>query len=156
MCVGKALTGGYLSLAAALCTAEVAAGIAEGDLPVLAHGPTFMGNPLACAVAGVSVELACRPEAALSVKRIEAGLRTGLAPARSLPSVADVRVLGAIGVVQLRRPVDLRLATDIAVEAGVWLRPFRDLVYAMPPYVATNDDVAAIAAAIVAVAAAHE
>jgi adenosylmethionine-8-amino-7-oxononanoate aminotransferase len=155
MCVGKALTGGYLSMAAALCTAAVAAGIAEGELPVLAHGPTFMGNPLACAVADASVRLARRPETAASVVRIEKALSTGLKPAADLDVVADVRVLGAIGVVQLRRDVDMKRATDAAVAHGVWLRPFRDLIYTMPPYVASDDDVAAIAAAVVAAADAH-
>jgi adenosylmethionine-8-amino-7-oxononanoate aminotransferase len=155
MCVGKALTGGYLSMAAALCTAAVAAGIAEGELPVLAHGPTFMGNPLACAVADASVRLARRPETAASVVRIEKALSTGLKPAADLDVVADVRVLGAIGVVQLRRDVDMKRATDAAVAHGVWLRPFRDLIYTMPPYVASDDDVAVIAAAVVAAADAH-
>ncbi len=155
MCVGKALTGGYLSMAAALCTAAVAAGIAEGELPVLAHGPTFMGNPLACAVADASVRLARRPETAAGVVRISKALSTGLKPAADLDVVADVRVLGAIGVVQLRRDVDMKRATDAAVAHGVWLRPFRDLIYTMPPYVASDDDVAAIAAAVVAAADAH-
>lgn len=150
MCVGKALTGGYLSLAAALCTAEVAAGISRGALPVLAHGPTFMGNPLACAVANASIGLVRAPETAGRVRRIEAGLRTGLAPARALAGVEDVRVLGAIGVVRLNRPVDVAAATAAAVDAGVWLRPFRDLIYTMPPYVATDADVAAITRAVVA------
>jgi adenosylmethionine---8-amino-7-oxononanoate aminotransferase len=156
MCVGKALTGGYLSLAATLCSAEVAAGIARGELPVLAHGPTFMGNPLACAVATASVRLARRPEVAADLARIEKSLATGLKPAADLSAVADVRVLGAIGVVQLRGPVDMARATAAAVRHGVWLRPFRDLIYTMPPYVATDDDVAAIAAAVVAAAAVHE
>lgn len=150
MCVGKALTGGYLSLAAALCTAEVADGISRGALPVLAHGPTFMGNPLACAVANASIGLVRAPETAGRVRRIEAGLRAGLAPARALAGVEDVRVLGAIGVVRLNRPVDVAAATAAAVDAGVWLRPFRDLIYTMPPYVATDADVAAITRAVVA------
>ena len=155
MCVGKALTGGYLSLAATLCTAEIAEGISRGELPVLAHGPTFMGNPLACAVANASIALARTPETALSVRRIEAGLRAGLAPAADLPGVRDVRVLGAIGVVQLDRDVDMAAATAAAVQHGVWLRPFRDLIYAMPPYVSTDEGVASIAAAITAAAAVH-
>jgi adenosylmethionine-8-amino-7-oxononanoate aminotransferase len=153
MCVGKALTGGYLSLAATLCTAEIADGISRGALPVLAHGPTFMGNPLACAVANASVALAGTTETAEAVCRIERGLRAGLAPAVALPSVIDVRVLGAIGVVQLDRDVDMAAATRAAVDHGVWLRPFRDLIYTMPPYVSTDDDVAAIAEAITAAAA---
>ncbi len=154
MCVGKALTGGYLSLAATLCTAEIADGISRGALPVLAHGPTFMGNPLACAVANASIALARTEATAASVRRIASGLRSGLACATSVPGVTDVRVLGAIGVVQLDRPVDMAAATDAAVAHGVWLRPFRDLIYAMPPYVSTDTDVSAISAAIVAAAAA--
>jgi adenosylmethionine-8-amino-7-oxononanoate aminotransferase len=160
MCVGKALTGGYLTLAATLCTAEVAAGIARGELPVLAHGPTFMGNPLACAVAGASLDVLLggdvagegqptypqgwRPE----VRRIETALTAGLAPVAGQPGVTDVRVLGAIGVVQLDREVDIAVATDAAVRAGVWLRPFRDLIYAMPPYVTGDDDLAAICSGV--------
>jgi GTPase len=153
MCVGKALTGGYLSLAAALCTASVAAGISAGDVPVLAHGPTFMGNPLACAVAlaSLSVLLDGYPGGwAATVARISAGLSAGLAPAAGLPGVADVRVLGAIGVIQLDRDVDIAAATKAAVAAGVWLRPFRDLIYTMPPYVCSDADVAAICAAMIA------
>jgi adenosylmethionine---8-amino-7-oxononanoate aminotransferase len=160
MCVGKALTGGYLTLAAALCTAEVAAGIARGELPVLAHGPTFMGNPLACAVAGASLDVLLGTEAEAGptyprgwqaeVARIEAALTAGLAPAAGRPGVADVRALGAIGVVQLDREVDVTAATEAAVESGVWLRPFRDLIYAMPPYVTSDDDVAAICGGVLA------
>jgi adenosylmethionine-8-amino-7-oxononanoate aminotransferase len=152
MCVGKALTGGYLTLAAALCTGEVAAGISGGEVPVLAHGPTFMGNPLACAVANASIELLLSQDWATNVKRIEAGLRAGLAPAAGLPGVIDVRVLGAIGVVQLDHEVDLAAATRAAAREGVWLRPFRDLVYTMPPYVTGDDDLAAVCAGIVAAA----
>ncbi len=158
MCVGKALTGGYLSLAAALASGEVAAGIAAGELPVLAHGPTFMGNPLACAVANASLDVLLGDRATTSypdgwraaVTRIEAGLRAGLAPAAGRASVADVRVLGAIGVVQLDREVDIAAATAAAVRAGVWLRPFRDLVYTMPPYVTADEDVVAICAGVLA------
>jgi len=159
MCLGKALTGGYLTLAATLCTAEVATGIARGELPVLAHGPTFMANPLACAVANASLDLLLGSSAyprgwRAEVKRIEAGLRSGLAAAAGLPGVADVRVLGAIGVVQLDREVDVAAATEAAVGAGVWLRPFRDLIYTMPPYVTGDDDVAAICAGVVRAAGA--
>ncbi|MGG2460693.1 adenosylmethionine--8-amino-7-oxononanoate transaminase [Streptomyces sp. RGM 3693] len=152
MCVGKALTGGYLTLAATLCTAEVAEGISRGDLPVLAHGPTFMGNPLAAAVAEASIELLLSQDWAQEVKRIEAGLREGLAPAAELPGVREVRVLGAIGVVQLDHPVDMAAATRAAVREGVWLRPFRDLIYTMPPYITGDEDVARICAAVRAAA----
>jgi adenosylmethionine---8-amino-7-oxononanoate aminotransferase len=152
MCVGKALTGGYLSLAATLCTAEIADGISRGELPVLAHGPTFMGNPLACAVANASIALALTDETLDAVRRIERALHTGLAPAANLPGVRDVRILGAIGVVQLDRDVDMAAATAIATAHGVWLRPFRDLIYTMPPFVSTDGDIAAITAAICAAA----
>ncbi|MDT9684369.1 adenosylmethionine--8-amino-7-oxononanoate transaminase [Streptomyces sp. TRM76323] len=152
MCLGKALTGGYLSMAATLCTAGVAEGISRGEVPVLAHGPTFMGNPLASAVACASIDLLLSQDWAREVKRIEAGLREGLEPARALPGVRDVRVLGAIGVVQLDHPVDVVAATAAAVREGVWLRPFRDLVYVMPPYVTGDGDVARICRAVCAAA----
>jgi adenosylmethionine-8-amino-7-oxononanoate aminotransferase len=157
MCVGKALTGGYLTLAATLCTPEVANGIGRGELPVLAHGPTFMGNPLACAVANASLDVLLGTDTYASgwrgeVKRIEAGLRAGLAPARDAAGVTDVRVLGAIGVVQLDHEVDVAAATDAAVRAGVWVRPFRDMVYTMPPYVTGDADLALVCAGILAAA----
>ncbi|KUL54191.1 MULTISPECIES: adenosylmethionine--8-amino-7-oxononanoate transaminase [unclassified Streptomyces] len=152
MCVGKALTGGYLTLAATLCTAGVAEGISRGEVPVLAHGPTFMGNPLAAAVAGASIDLLLGQDWQGEVKRVETGLREGLAEAAGLPGVRDVRVLGAIGVVQLDHPVDMAAATRAAVREGVWLRPFRDLIYTMPPFVTDDDDVARIARAVGAAA----
>ncbi|MFI9151348.1 adenosylmethionine--8-amino-7-oxononanoate transaminase [Streptomyces sp. NPDC053367] len=152
MCLGKALTGGYLSMAATLCTPRVADGISRGEVPVLAHGPTFMANPLASAVACASLDLLLGQDWATEVKRIEAGLREGLAPAAELPGVRDVRVLGAIGVVQLDHPVDMAAATAAAVREGVWLRPFRDLIYTMPPYVTGDEDVARIARAVCAAA----
>ena len=154
MCVGKALTGGYMSLAATLCTPEVARGISDGEAGVLMHGPTFMGNPLACAVAGASIGLLRGSDWRGRVAAISDGLRAGLAPARALPGVRDVRVLGAIGVVQLDHEVDMAAATDAAIAAGVWLRPFRDLVYTMPPYVCTADEIATITAGVCAAAAA--
>lgn len=148
MCLGKALTGGYLTLAAVLCTSEVATGLSRAESGVLMHGPTYMGNPLACAVALGSLELLETGDWRSSVERINAGLAAGLAPVRSLAGVADVRTVGAVGVVQLDHPVDVAKATDAAVEHGVWLRPFRDLIYTMPPYVSTDDDVVRICAAI--------
>lgn len=152
MCVGKALTGGYLTMAATLCTPAVADGISRGEVPVLAHGPTFMGNPLAAAVANASLDLLLSQDWAREVKRIEAGLRDGLADATAVEGVRDVRVLGAIGVLQLDREVDMAAATRAAVREGVWLRPFRDLVYAMPPYITGDEDVARVCAAMRAVA----
>lgn len=154
MCLGKALTGGYLSMAGTLCTTEVARGITEGEAGVLMHGPTFMGNPLASAVSLASIGELLRRDWRAEVAGIGEGLRAGLAPARELPGVRDVRVLGAIGVIQMERPVDQAAATAAAAARGVWLRPFRDLVYAMPPFVTGADDVAAIAAAMCAAAAA--
>ncbi|MGW2816950.1 adenosylmethionine--8-amino-7-oxononanoate transaminase [Streptomyces sp. NPDC001415] len=152
MCVGKALTGGYLSMAATLCTSRVAEGISSGEVPVLAHGPTFMGNPLAASVALASIDLLLGQDWQGEVKRIETGLLDGLAPARSIEGVRDVRVLGAIGVVQLDHDVDMKAATAAAVREGVWLRPFRDLIYTMPPYVTGDDDLARICRAVCAAA----
>ncbi len=149
MCVGKALTGGYLTLAAALCTPRVAQGISAGEVPVLAHGPTFMGNPLACAVASASIELLLSRDWRADVRRIEAGLREGLREAQNRPGVRDVRVLGAIGVIQLETDVDVPKVTEAAVNAGVWLRPFRDLIYTMPPFICTDDEVGLITKAMV-------
>jgi adenosylmethionine-8-amino-7-oxononanoate aminotransferase len=152
MCVGKALTGGYMTLAATLCTAEVAEVVSSGEGGGLMHGPTFMANPLACAVALASLELLADEAWRAPVAEIEAGLRAGLEPARELPGVADVRVLGAIGVVQLEHEVDIAAATAAAVDSGVWLRPFRDLVYTMPPYIISEEDLARVTAAVVGAA----
>lgn len=152
MCLGKALTGGYLTMAATLCTERVSAGISGGDVPVLAHGPTFMGNPLAAAAACASVNLLLEGDWRREVARVESGLRDGLAPAAELPGVRDVRTLGAIGVVQLDHEVDVAAATDAAVSHGVWLRPFRDLIYTMPPYVIGDADLARVTAAVLAAA----
>ncbi|MGI8800223.1 MAG: adenosylmethionine--8-amino-7-oxononanoate transaminase [Pseudonocardia sp.] len=152
MCVGKALTGGYVSMAAALCTPELARGISEGEPGALMHGPTFMANPLAAAVSLASIDELLRRDWRGEVAAIEAGLTAGLAPARQLPGVADVRVLGGIGVVQLDHLVDVAAATAAAVAHGVWLRPFRDLVYTMPPYVIDHADLAAVTRAVVAAA----
>lgn len=150
VCVGKALTGGYLSMAAVLCTGPVAETVCRPPAGALMHGPTFMANPLACAVASASIDLLEEGDWATAVRRIAAGLRDGLAPAAGLPGVADVRVLGAVGVVQLRRPVDVERATAAALAAGVWLRPFRDLIYTMPPYVSTDRDVETISRGVLA------
>jgi adenosylmethionine---8-amino-7-oxononanoate aminotransferase len=148
MCVGKALTGGYMTLAATLCTPAVAEAVSSGEGGALMHGPTFMANPLACSVALASLDLLAEGGWREDVARIERALRDGLAPARELPGVADVRVLGAIGVVQLEREVGVAAATMAAVERGVWLRPFRDLVYTMPPYLVGEDDVVRLVGAI--------
>ncbi|MFI1017767.1 adenosylmethionine--8-amino-7-oxononanoate transaminase [Streptomyces sp. NPDC020965] len=152
MCLGKALTGGYLTMAATLCSARVAEGISRGEVPVLAHGPTFMANPLAASVANASIDLLLSRDWSREVARLESGLREGLAPATGVPGVKDVRVLGGIGVVQLDHEVDMAAATEAAVRAGVWLRPFRDLVYVMPPYVMSEDDLAQVCAGVCAAA----
>lgn len=144
LCLGKALTGGYLTLAAVLCTSEVARGLAASESGVLMHGPTYMGNPLACAVALASLDLLEASDWQRHVARVGSALASGLAPLRGAPGVQDVRTLGAVGVVQLDHPVDVPAASDAALRAGVWLRPFRDLVYVMPPYVTGDDDLAAI------------
>ncbi|GAB6986347.1 adenosylmethionine--8-amino-7-oxononanoate transaminase [Nocardioides pyridinolyticus] len=148
MCVGKALTGGYLSLAAVLCTTEVAHAVSNGPGGALMHGPTFMANPLACAVSLASIDLLLAGDWRSDVSRIGRGLREGLAPARALTGVKDVRVLGAVGVVQLEGPVDVPRVTDAALRHGVWVRPFRDLVYTMPPYVCTDEDIDTIGRAM--------
>ncbi len=152
MCVGKALTGGYLTLAATMCTTDIAHTISANEPGALMHGPTFMANALACAVAVASVELLLGQDWRTRVLEIEAGLREGLEPARSLPGVADVRVLGAIGVIEMADPVDVPAATAAALEHGIWLRPFRNLVYAMPPYICTHGEIGQITSAMVGVA----
>jgi adenosylmethionine---8-amino-7-oxononanoate aminotransferase len=152
MCVGKALTGGYITLAATLCSREIAHTISTHEPGALMHGPTFMANALACAVGVASVELLLGGDWRSWVRAIEAGLRDGLAQAASLPGVADVRVLGAIGVIEMDRAVDLQVATPLALEHGVWLRPFRNLVYVMPPYVCSPEELTQICSAMVGVA----
>lgn len=152
MCVGKALTGGYITLAATLCTRLIAEAISRGEAGALMHGPTFMANALACAVAVASVELLLSQDWKARVDEIGAGLAEGLHVAAALPAVAEVRVCGAIGVIETHCPVDLRRATPVALDHGVWLRPFRNLIYAMPPFVCTSAEVDQITAAMVAVA----
>ena len=152
MCVGKALTGGYMTMAAVLCTAAVAGAVSGGEGGGLMHGPTFMGNPLACAVALASLELLADGRWREQVAGIERALGAGLAPARELDGVAELRVLGAIGVIELDHPVDVAAATAAALELGVWVRPFRELIYAMPPYITGEQDLAQITGAMLAAA----
>jgi adenosylmethionine-8-amino-7-oxononanoate aminotransferase len=151
MCVGKALTGGYMTLAAMLCTHELARTVSEGT-GALMHGPTYMANPLACSVALASLELLDTSGWRANVARIERLLTEALAPARELPHVADVRTLGAIAVLELTAPVNISAATQAALANGVWLRPFRNLIYAMPPYVTSDTELEQIAAAMLAAA----
>lgn len=153
LCLGKALTGGYLSLAATLTTAAVAEAISRGPAGgVFMHGPTFMANPLGCAVALASVRELLRSPWPTRVARIEAQLREALLPLADAPRVAEVRVLGAIGVVEMRDPVDVAAAQRRFVADGVWIRPFGRLVYLMPPYVIESDDLQRLTRAVEAFA----
>ncbi|MFP8875692.1 MAG: adenosylmethionine--8-amino-7-oxononanoate transaminase [Myxococcota bacterium] len=155
MSVGKALTGGAMSLAATLVSDEVCEGLAAGEPGVFMHGPTFMGNPLACAAALASLRLLDESPWRSRVHAIEAQLTAELAPCRDLPQVADVRALGAIGVVELHEPVDMQVVQPAFVEEGVWIRPFGTLVYTMPPYGIEAADLSLVTGAICRVIERH-
>jgi adenosylmethionine-8-amino-7-oxononanoate aminotransferase len=148
LCLGKALTGGYMTLAATLCTEQVALGVCEGEPGVFMHGPTFMGNPLACAVAKASIEQLRNSDWQANVKRIEQQMKTGLLPLAELDIVEQVRCLGAIGVVELKQRVDVAQIQKDFIKKGAWIRPFGKLVYIMPPFVCSNAQIDTLTNAI--------
>ena len=151
MCVGKALTGGYLSLAATLTTTEISSTIDHGNPGVFMHGPTYMANPLACAVANASIELLLESGWQTRIQQLENKLAELLSPCEALAQVAEVRCLGAIGVIEMNSPVDMASIVPRFVDAGIWVRPFGKLVYLMPPYVISDTELEQLCETLVGV-----
>lgn len=141
LCLGKALTGGYMTLAATLTTQHIAKTISSGEPGIFMHGPTFMANPLACSAGLASLKLLLNSPWKNRITQIEQHLTTGLAPCKDFPQVKDVRILGAIGVVELHKAIDMEIIQPQFVEAGVWVRPFNRLIYLMPPYIIDKEDI---------------
>ncbi|MGP5315413.1 adenosylmethionine--8-amino-7-oxononanoate transaminase [Psychrobacter faecalis] len=151
MTIGKALTGGYMTFAATLCTREVAETISQSDYPALMHGPTFMGNPLACAVACASIDLILSYDIESRTANMHAVMEQQLAPAETLAGVKEVRCLGAVAVIELETAVDMPVFQSLLIDNGIWVRPFGKLVYIMPPFVITDDELVTLCQSLLTV-----
>ena len=151
MTIGKALTGGYMTFAATLCTRKIADTIHNSDYPALMHGPTFMGNPLACAVACASIDLILSYDIEARTANMQRTMEQQLAPAALLEGVAEVRCLGAVAVIELHDAVEMPIFQALLIENGIWVRPFGKLVYIMPPYVIADDELATLCQALLKV-----